>query len=187
MLAPYFEKKTGATVVVENRPGGGGNTALNQLIREKPDGLTMMMLNGESAMMAQLTNRPGVAFDMAKVTNLARVAKEEHFVLVNSNVPDTLKDIIASGKTVKFSATGRPDVTSDYAVVLCETLNMKCKIITGYKGSKEASLALLNGEVDALTVSDSSGARDRPERQGQGDRHHGPRALPVPAERPHGR
>ena len=38
MLAPHFEKATGATVVVENRPGGGGLTALNQLVRGKPDG-----------------------------------------------------------------------------------------------------------------------------------------------------
>ena len=30
MLAPFFEKHTGATVVVENKPGGGGMTATNQ-------------------------------------------------------------------------------------------------------------------------------------------------------------
>src|SRR5215203_5772083 len=52
MLAPHFEKKTGATVVVENRPGGGGLTALNQLVRAKADGTNMMMLNGEGAIMA---------------------------------------------------------------------------------------------------------------------------------------
>jgi tripartite-type tricarboxylate transporter receptor subunit TctC len=34
---------------------------------------------------------------------------------------------------------------------------MKCQIITGYKGSKEAGLAVMNKEVDALTISDSSG------------------------------
>ena len=157
MLAPLLEKKTGATVVVENRPGGGGLTALNQLVREKPDGLAMMMLNGEAAIMAQLTKQPGVSFDMTKVSNLARVAHEQHFVLVNSKMPDSLKDIIASGKPVKFSATGRIDNLGDYAAVLCETLKMKCQIITGYKGSKEAGLAVMNGEVDALAISDGSG------------------------------
>jgi tripartite-type tricarboxylate transporter receptor subunit TctC len=34
---------------------------------------------------------------------------------------------------------------------------MNCQIITGYKGSKEAGLAVMNGEVDALTISDGSG------------------------------
>ncbi len=157
MLAPHFEKKTGATVVVENRPGGGGLTALNQLVREKPDGLAMMMLNGESAILGQITKQPGVAFDMTKVSNLARVAHEQHFLLVNPNMPNSLKEIIASGKTVKFSATGRVDNLGDYAAVLCEALKMNCQIITGYKGSKEAGLAVMNGEVDALAISDGSG------------------------------
>jgi tripartite-type tricarboxylate transporter receptor subunit TctC len=36
---------------------------------------------------------------------------------------------------------------------------MNCQIITGYKGSKGASLAMLSGEADALTISESSGLR----------------------------
>jgi tripartite-type tricarboxylate transporter receptor subunit TctC len=157
MLAPHFEKVTGATVVVENRPGGMGLTALNQMVRGKADGLSMMMLNGEGAIMAQLTHSPAVQFDMNKLTLLGRVTQEQHLVLVRPGMPDTLKEIIASGKKVKFSGTGRPDNLSDYAAVLCETLQMNCQIITGYKGSKEAGLAVMNGEVDALTISDGSG------------------------------
>lgn len=157
MLAPYFEKATGATVIVENRPGGMGLTALNQLIRGKPDGLSMMMLNGEGAVMAQLTKSPGVAFDMTKLSLLGRVTEEQHLFLVRPGMPDSLKEIIASGKLVKFSATGRPDNLADYTAVVCEAFKMNCKIITGYKGSKEAGLAVMNGEVDALTISEGSG------------------------------
>ena len=156
MLAPYFEKHTGATVVVENRPGGGGTTALNQLYRAKPDGLTMMMLNGESAIISQLTGQPGVAYDMAKVTIFGRVQEEPHFVIVNPKLPDSLKEIVASGKKIKFSAGSRTDNLGDYAAVLCQALAMNCQIITGYKGSKEAALAVMNGEADALTISESS-------------------------------
>jgi tripartite-type tricarboxylate transporter receptor subunit TctC len=157
MLAPLLEKKTGATVVVENKPGGGGLTALNQLVRAKADGTHMMMLNGEGAIMAQLVKQDGVAYDMTKVTTLARVAHEQHLVLVRPDMPDTLKEILASGKKIKFSAVGRIDNLSDYAAVLCEALKMDCQIIVGYKGSKEAGLAVMNGEVDALAISDGSG------------------------------
>jgi tripartite-type tricarboxylate transporter receptor subunit TctC len=157
MLAPHFEKLTGATVVVENRPGGMGLTALNQMVRGKADGLSMMMLNGEGAIMAQLTHSPAVQFDMNKLSLLGRVTQEQHLLLVRPGMPDSLKEIIASGKKVKFSGTGRPDNLSDYAAVLCEALQMNCQIITGYKGSKEAGLAVMNGEVDALTISDGSG------------------------------
>ncbi|HYX63730.1 MAG TPA: tripartite tricarboxylate transporter substrate-binding protein [Burkholderiales bacterium] len=156
MLAPHFEKRTGATVVVENRPGGGGITALNQLYRAKPDGLTMMMLNGESAIISQLTKQPGVAYDMAKVSIFGRVQQEAHYVIANPKLPSTLKEIVASGKKIKFSAGSRTDNLGDYAAVLCEALQMNCQIITGYKGSKEAALAVMNGEADALSISESS-------------------------------
>jgi tripartite-type tricarboxylate transporter receptor subunit TctC len=156
MLAPHFEKRTGATVIVENKPGGGGLTALNQLVRSKPDGLSMQMLNGEAAIISQLTHQAGVAYDMTKVSIFGRVAEEPHFMLVNPSLPDSLKEIIASGRKLKFSAGGRTDNLGDYAAVTCEALKMNCQIITGYKGSKEAGLAVMNGEVDALTISESS-------------------------------
>ena len=159
LLAPHFEKATGSTVVVENRPGAGGITALNQVVRGTPDGLTFQMLNGEASILSQLTGKPGVAYDMTKISVIARVAHEPHFVLVNPKMPDTLKAIIASGKKVKFSAGSRTDNLGDYAAVLCEALKMKCQIITGYKGSKGASLAMFNGEANALTISESSGLR----------------------------
>jgi tripartite-type tricarboxylate transporter receptor subunit TctC len=156
MLAPHFEKRTGATVVVENRPGGQGNTALNQLVRGKADGLAMMMLNGEGAIMAQLTGAPGVGFDMAKVSIYGRVTDEQHLLIVRPGMPDSIKEIVASKNLVKFSAVGRPDNLADYTAVMCEALQMNCKIVTGYKGSKEAGLAVMNGEVDALTISEGS-------------------------------
>lgn len=157
MLAPFFEKHTGATVVVENQPGGGGLTATNRLVRGKADGLTMQMLNGESAIMWQLVGTTGVAYDMTKVSVLAGVQHEPHFMLVNPKMPDSLKKIAAGGKLIKFVATRRVDNLGDYAAVLCQALHMKCKIITGYKGSKGASLAMMSGEADALTISESSG------------------------------
>lgn len=159
MLAPHFEKATGATVVVENKPGAGGITALNQMVRGTADGLTFQMLNGEAAILSQLTKKAGVAYDMNKVSMIARVQQEPHFMLVNPKMPDNLKAIVASGKKVKFSAGSRTDNLGDYAAVTCEALDMKCQIITGYKGSKGASLAVFNGEADALTISESSGLR----------------------------
>ena len=157
MLAPHFEKRTGATVVVENKPGGGGMTATNQLVRGTPDGLTMQVLNGESAIMWQLTKQAGVAYDMTKVAMLGRIQAEPHFMLVNPSLPGSLKEIVGSGRKLKFTATRRIDNLGDYAAVICEALRLNCQIVTGYKGSKEAGLAVMNGEADALTISESSG------------------------------
>jgi tripartite-type tricarboxylate transporter receptor subunit TctC len=157
MLAPHFEKRTGATVVIENRPGGQGLTALNQLVRVKPDGLTMMMLNGEGAVMSQLIKQAGVAYDMATVSMLGRALIEQHVLIVGPNMPNDVQGLMGLKRKIKFSATGRTDNLGDYAAVTCEALKLDCQIITGYKGSKEAGLAVMNGEVDALAISEGSG------------------------------
>jgi tripartite-type tricarboxylate transporter receptor subunit TctC len=94
---------------------------------------------------------------MTKVSMLAGIQHEPHFMLVNPKLPDSLKEIVASHKKIKFTATRRVDNLGDYAAVLCEALKMDCHIITGYKGSKGAGLAVMNGEADALTISESSG------------------------------
>ena len=90
---------------------------------------------------------------------IARVEEEPFFILFNNSVRSSLKEIIASGKKIKFSAGSRGDGLASYAAVACEALKMNCQIITGYKGSKEASLAMLTGEADALAISESSGLR----------------------------
>ena len=159
LLAPHFEKATGATVVVENKPGAGGIIALNQLARGVADGLAFQLANGEASLLSQLIDQPGVAYDMKYLSMIARVENEPYFLLFNNNMPDDLKNVIASRKKMRFSATSRTDGLASYAAVTCEALQMNCQIITGYKGSKEASLAMLNGEADALVVSESSGLR----------------------------
>lgn len=156
MLAPRFEQATGATVIVENRPGGGGAVALNQLVRARPDGLTIMLANGEGALMAQLMRQPAVAYDLRSFAKLARVTDEPHLLLLGSHLPADLRAVVASGKPLKFSAMSRLDNLGDYATILCAALRHDCRIVTGYAGSKEAGLAVMNGEVDALAVSDMS-------------------------------
>src|SRR5713226_3341765 len=54
MLAPHLQSKLGTTVIVENRPGGGGLNALATLMREPGDGLHILLLNGEAAVLSAL-------------------------------------------------------------------------------------------------------------------------------------
>ena len=66
MLAPWLEKRLGANVIVESRPGAGMMIAMNHTWMAAPDGLTMMLAPGEGAILAKLVDEPGVRFDLAK-------------------------------------------------------------------------------------------------------------------------
>ena len=153
LLAPWIERETGATVVVENHPGGGGIVALNKVYREKPDGLTIMLVNGQGAALAQLLKMDGVRFDLLKVSWLARVAAEPLIMLLSKKSTfRSIEDIRKSDVPVKWGAGGKADANADTAAFVSHALGLNSKIIIGYKGSKEASLAAMRGESDGMFV-----------------------------------
>ncbi|RCX31718.1 tripartite tricarboxylate transporter substrate binding protein [Thioalbus denitrificans] len=157
LLAPWIERRTGATVVVENRPGGGGLVALSQVYRSAPDGLTLMLVNGPGAALAQLLELEGARYDLGQVPWLARVSTEPSVVMLSGRSPlRNLAGLRAAGEPVKWSGGGKADALADTAACLSEALGLEAEIIIGYKGSKEAALAAMRGEVDGIVTSDRS-------------------------------
>lgn len=160
LLAPHLEKAIGVTVVVSNRPGGGGAVALNQLYQAEPDGLTIMLVNGKGALLGQLTEKEGVRYDLVKLSWLARVATHTRMWLMNGESPlGSVQDVLDSTAPVKFAASGKTDGMSDSAAIICRALGIQCKLVIGYKNSKESALAVIRGEVESLVVSDSSATK----------------------------
>jgi tripartite-type tricarboxylate transporter receptor subunit TctC len=159
IIAPHLAKKLGAQVIVENRPGGGGLLALNMLVAGKPDGLTLMHVSGEGALLSQITNRPGARWDVRKLVWLARTAHERKvwFFSTKSKLK-TIADALKA-KEVKWSATGPADNISDVEAIISYTLGLHSKIVTGYKGARGMALAVIKGETDAGVLSSSSAAR----------------------------
>jgi len=157
MIAPYLAKALGATVVVENQPGAGGITALNRIMTAPPDGLQIMLVNGLGAAFSQLTDQPGVRFDLAKLSHLGTVSASPWVWLINPNSPiDTPQKAIEAKRRFNWSASGPIDGLSDGAAFTCEALKLDCRIVLGYPGSNEAALAVASGEMDMIYVSDTS-------------------------------
>jgi tripartite-type tricarboxylate transporter receptor subunit TctC len=160
LLAPYLQKKLGATVIVENRPGGSHMVAMNAVYQAPPDGLMMMMAPGEGAVLGKLLGEPGIRFDLNNYPILARVNTAPRVLIINPKLPyRTLADIRASGKPLVMSFSGKTDGASDTATVFCYALKMACKMVIGYPSSKEFTLAAVRGETDGTVLADDSAAR----------------------------
>lgn len=154
-LAPHLGKVLGASVVVENVPGAGGLIALNRQFSAKPDGLQIMIVNGVAAAMSQLIELENVRFDLAKFENLGIVNAEPWVWLVAPNLPyKTPAEIIKADPPITWGASGFVSGLSDGAAMTCDALRLNCRIVIGYPGSNEVSLALGRGEVDSLYVSE---------------------------------
>lgn len=160
LLAPHLERRLGAKVVVENRPGGGGMVAISQLAARDGDGLTLLLANLEAAALGQLLDSPGIRFDVTALPVIARVAGEPKVLLLSAQSPfQSVADLRAAGRAIKWSAGGKTDGIADSLAVLSEALGLRSEIIIGYKGAKESALAAIRGETDGLVASTGSARR----------------------------
>lgn len=160
MLAPHLEEQLGATVVVENRPGGGGTVALNQLAAAKPDGLTIMLISAGSSAFAQVTEAEGVRYDLGRLGFIARVSQQKRSVLWSArSAYRTLEDAQNTPRTILFGGISGSDTITATTAFFIEAMGLNARIVTGYKGSKEIALAAIRGEVDGFVVSASSAQR----------------------------
>jgi tripartite-type tricarboxylate transporter receptor subunit TctC len=150
MIAPYFAKYTGATVVVENKPGAGGLIGVDLMAASKPDGLTISIINGVGVAAAQIAGEPGAKFDLTKLSWLGRVAGEPKVWVVRSSLKEiqSVKDYLNSKETYRWGATGPG--ASEYleGQVVQAAFGKKLNIITGFDGSVEVAAAMNRGEID---------------------------------------
>ena len=157
MIAPYLSHELGANVVVENQPGAGSISAMNNLSIAPPDGLQLMLANGTAAGLAQIMGMSGVRYGLSKLTQLGTVSASPWVWLVPVQSPlRTIDDVRKLGRPLNWSSSGPIDGLSDGAQITCEALKLNCKIVMGYKGSSEAALAVARNEMDAIYVSDTS-------------------------------
>ncbi len=157
LLAPHFQKVLGASVVVENQPGAGGMVALNRFSVAPANGLQMTIVNGTGASLQQLLEVKGARYDLTKFKVLGTVDNPQWIFLMAPKSPyNTLADVVKAGKRLTWGGSGKVSGTSDGAAMSCYTLKLQCKVITGYKGSRASALALAQGEIDGLYVSETS-------------------------------
>lgn len=160
MLAPHFAKYLDATFIVQNKTGASGMLGLNQVYSGKPDGTELIFYQGTSAAAAQISGDKAMRFDLTKMSHIATVAYSPWVLLVQPKSPvKTIDDLKKFGRPVTFGGNGPMSADSTGSRVVCMSLKLDCKLIVAYKGSREVSLALTRGELDAYYVSDSSAFR----------------------------
>lgn len=100
MAGDHIRAKTGQSVIVENRPGAGGNTGLDQVVKSTPDGYTIGLC-GATLFGVNPHIFKQMPFDpMKDLVPVATIAEAPQILVVNAaKVPATsLKDFIAYAK-----------------------------------------------------------------------------------------
>jgi tripartite-type tricarboxylate transporter receptor subunit TctC len=158
-LAPELADELGAKIVVVNKPGAGGLIALNGLSTADNDGTTIEILNMTGTIGSALAEAEGVQYEPEKFSYIGQIGSEPDLVIARSDGDiSSYDDLVAAAGSgpVRFAATGPGSNEYVDPLVLDEALDIDSEVVTGFGGSGEAALALLQGNVEAYSRSLSS-------------------------------
>ncbi len=149
MLAPYLEKYTGATVVVNNMEGAGGMTSLNYTYRAPKDGLTIAIINGNPAVTNVIAGTPGIVYELDKFSWIGRIVSDPRVLVLRTDSPyETIEEMMNSSDIIKIGATGLGGSTYVDAVIVGEALELPLDVIHGFDSSTVTDQAILRGDVE---------------------------------------
>jgi tripartite-type tricarboxylate transporter receptor subunit TctC len=135
------------SAVPANMPGAGSNTAAQQVMTAGKDGSVIGIIFAGVIVEPLLGDRTRTRFDPAKIAFVGNANAEVFMCAVNASVPvRTLDDMRSREVVTGASATG--GATVDFPTMLNSFLGAKTKIVRGYPGTREITLAIEKGEVD---------------------------------------
>src|SRR5438132_6328344 len=98
LIGQWLSERLGQQVVVENRPGAGGNLGIETVVRAPPDGYTLVLCGAPSAINATLYEKLSFNF-IRDIAPVAIIIRFPNVVVVNPSVPArTLPEFIAYAK-----------------------------------------------------------------------------------------
>ncbi len=135
------------TVIVRNQPGAGSLVATRALYESAPkDGTTLGVVGG-GIVLEPLLGNPQANYDARRFNWIGGRTRDNFLCLVWHTVPvRTLADVTRRETIV--GATGPGSRTLTYPRALNELTGTKFKVVSGYPGGNEITLALERGEVE---------------------------------------
>lgn len=99
LVAPEVSTLLGQTVVVDNRAGAGGTVGIGQVVRARPDGLTLALVSASSIPLNRALYR-NLTFDPARDLRLLTIAGSTPNALIVSADSGimSLAELVAAGK-----------------------------------------------------------------------------------------
>ena len=133
------------TVVPVNRPGAGSLAAANQLFNASPrDGTVIGVFNRSIPTEPLLGSNSSAKFDATKFTWIGNVGNEVSVCVTSKqSAAKTWDDLI--GKPMQFAVTSVSADTGVYPLLLNNMFGAKLKLVTGYQGGADMTIALERG------------------------------------------
>jgi tripartite-type tricarboxylate transporter receptor subunit TctC len=149
LLAQYMPKYIpgSPSIIVRNEPGAGTLQLTNRLYNVAPRDGTQFAIIARGMAMEPLIGQDDAQFDSTKFTWIGSAANEISLCATyGESAVKTWDDALKKPFTVAGNGSGSdPDI---FANVLRNLFGVKDRLVSGYSGTGEISLAMERGEVD---------------------------------------
>jgi tripartite-type tricarboxylate transporter receptor subunit TctC len=153
-------------LVPQNVPGAGSLRLMNQIYNTYPKDGTYVGLISRGIPFEPLLGGQGTQFDASRVNWLGSPDRDTNICVARrDSAVKAMGDLFT--KELLVGATGSGADTAIYPEFLASLLGMKFKLVNGYQGTNEISLALERKEVEGVCVAHDSIMRDTIGRSGQ--------------------
>jgi tripartite-type tricarboxylate transporter receptor subunit TctC len=161
LVATRLADATKWTVVVDNKPGAGGTTALVDTSRASPDGYDLVMGQADNLVIAPVIQKTFTLDPAKDLTPIALVASSPFVILTEANSPyKTLADVVRAAKASPTAITYGDAGFGTFPHLVAELLQsaggFRMEQIP-YKGAAPAITDLLGGRISIAVLSIASG------------------------------
>jgi tripartite-type tricarboxylate transporter receptor subunit TctC len=149
-------------VVVENRAGAGGGVGMQYVARAKPDGYTILLALSSISIIPEADKVLGrdPMFQLSQLVPIARFTADPTVLAVRADGPyKSVADLVAAAKkapgTIPYGSSGNYGTMHVPMEMFSGTAGVKMLHVP-FTGAGPAVVALLGGQVEALSTGPSS-------------------------------
>ena len=152
LIAQKLNESHGYTVIIDNKPGAGGNLGAEAALREPPDGYTLLVISGSYAGNA-VVNKP--AFDpLAAIIPVIQFTREPIVLVVNPTSPfNSLGELVSEAKkkpdTLAYGTSGTGGLAHLSTEYFASVAGIKMNHIP-YKGTGASLVDLAGGQIQLI-------------------------------------
>ncbi len=152
LMSPRLAQELGQAVVVDNRPGAGGNLGAAEVARSVADGYTLLMASPPLTISPALYR--AMAYQPEQIMPVGLIGRVPNVLLVNPKSGiNTVAELLAKAKTMpgklNYASNGNGTSLHLSAELLKSTTGTFITHIP-YRGAAQAVTGLIAGEVDMM-------------------------------------
>lgn len=152
ILFERVSQTIGQPVVIENRPGAGGNLGIEQVVKSAPDGYTLVVADPMTSLSANVSLMPDLSFnplkDLAAIANFGSTGVA---VIITPSLPaKSLAEFVALAKSrpgqLMYGSTGNGSPGHLNGELFCKLVGIKA-VHVPYRVGSQGTTDLLMGRV----------------------------------------